>query len=78
MAKNKLTDLNNHLFQQLERLNDETLSKEEIKLEIQKAKAISGIAKEIIENAKVTLEASKFAYEKLDGNKQLPELFPEK
>lgn len=30
MTKNKLEDLNNHLFEQLERLNDDDLSSEDI------------------------------------------------
>jgi len=55
--KNSLTDLNNHLFSSLERLNDESLKPEEIEREIEKAKAIKDIAKGITENAKLELEA---------------------
>lgn len=58
MAKNKLSDLNDHLFAQLERLNDETISAEEMKNEIEKAKAMEGIAKSIIETSKTVLDAA--------------------
>lgn len=59
MARNKLTDLNNHLFAQLERLNDEDLTDERIKAEVGRAKAITGIASQVIENAKVTIDVMK-------------------
>lgn len=59
MARNKLTDLNDHLFAQLERLNDEETAKEDMNHEIAKAKAISGIANQIINTNKLTLEAMK-------------------
>ncbi len=42
--KNTLTDLNNHLFAQLERLGDEDLDGEKLQQEINRAKAISDIA----------------------------------
>lgn len=58
--KNKLTDLNNHLFEQLERLNDEDLSEEALSKEIGRAKAMTDVANSIINNAKVVLDASKF------------------
>ena len=35
--KNALTDLNNYLFEQLERLNDDSLSAEELDREMKKA-----------------------------------------
>lgn len=41
--RNKLTDLNNHLFEQLERLNDDELSEEELEKEIKRSKAMEGI-----------------------------------
>ena len=58
--KNKLTDLNNHLFEQLERLNDEDLTEENLSKEIGRAKAMTEITNSIVSNAKVILDASKF------------------
>ena len=55
--KNKLTDLNNHLFETLERLNDDSLDGEKLENEIGRAKAISDIAKNIIDNANIQLKA---------------------
>lgn len=55
--KNKLTDLNNHLFAQLERLNDEDLTPEEMSAEISRAKAITGLASQIIANGTLVLKA---------------------
>lgn len=59
-VKNKLTDLNNHLFAQLERLNDEDLQGEALEEEIKRAKAVSDISTNIINNARTVLEAQKF------------------
>ena len=75
MAQNKLSDLNNHLFAQLERLGDEDLTPEQLKLEVTRSKSISGIAKNVIENAKITLDAMQFSVENLPADKQLPEVF---
>ena len=55
--KNKLLDLNNHLFASLERLNDEDLKGEELKDEINRSRAVSGIAKEIINGGRLMLDA---------------------
>jgi 2-iminoacetate synthase ThiH len=50
MARNKLSDLNDHLFEQLERLSDEDLTEEQLEKEIKRAKAVSGIAKILIDS----------------------------
>lgn len=60
--KNTMQDLNNHLFAQIERLNDESIKGEDIKIEIEKAKAMSHVARVISDNAKLELEAQKLAY----------------
>lgn len=55
--KNKLTDLNDALFAQLERLNDEELPVDKLRSEIDRTKAITDVAEKIIENASLQLEA---------------------
>lgn len=57
MAKNKLTDLNDHLFMQLERLNDEDLKDDALVNEVKRAKAISQVASQVVKNAEITLRA---------------------
>lgn len=57
--KNKLMDLNNHLFAQLERLSDEALSPEQIDQEAKRADAIVAVADQIVRNADMTLRACK-------------------
>ena len=56
--KNKLSDLNNHLFAQLERLGDEDLSAEALSAEIERARSVSMIAKNITENARTIIDAA--------------------
>ena len=56
-TKNTLLDLNNHLFEQLERLNDDDLSQEELQKEVNRAKAMTGIASQIIGSAGLVLKA---------------------
>lgn len=55
--KNKITDLNNHLFSQLEKLLDEDLTDEELNREIKRANAVSGIAANIIASNAISLKA---------------------
>lgn len=60
--RNKLSDLNNHLFTQLERLNAEDLTDEELKKEIDRAKAMSGIATQIVNGTKAVVDAMKLVH----------------
>jgi len=55
--KNRLSDLNNHLFAQLERLADENLSAEAIESEVKRSSAIVDLADKIVDNARLTLAA---------------------
>lgn len=61
--KNTLEDLNNHLFAQLERLGDEDITGEKLQEEITRAKAITGIAAQIISNGSLVLKAKVFMEE---------------
>lgn len=63
--KNTLGDLNNHLFMQLERLNDEDLKGDKLTDEIERSKAVTNVAKEIIANANIVLQAKKYTTEYL-------------
>ncbi|MDK6688308.1 hypothetical protein QP246_02390 [Aerococcus urinae] len=74
MTRNKSTDLNNHLFEQLERLNDESLSDEELKKEIERSKAMANVSTQIIDNSRLALEATKFKAEYGVWNEKMPEL----
>lgn len=56
--KNKITDLNNHLFAQLERLSEEGLSAEQIDMEVKRADAIVGVAEQIAKAADLQLKAA--------------------
>ena len=57
--KNKLTDLNDHLFAQIERLGDEDLTAEQIDQEATRASAIVSVADQIVRNADLQLKAVK-------------------
>jgi len=79
--KNKLADLNNHLFVQLERLNDEDLKPEDLEKKIKRSLAISKTAQTIINGARLELDAilgaaewNKKTYPALLGHKGLPEI----
>lgn len=57
--KNKLSDLNDHLFAQLERLGDEELKGDDLQKEIERAKAISSVATQIVNGNKVVVDVMK-------------------
>lgn len=57
--KNKLVDLNNHLFAQLERLGDEQLSPEQIEQEAKRTDAIVAVSEQLIRNADLAVKAAK-------------------
>lgn len=75
--KNKLTDLNNHLFAEMERLGDEELKGENLQEEIARAKAITNVASQIVQNGNLVLNACKFADSKMDNDAKLPNMLLE-
>lgn len=74
--KNKLTDLNDHLFAELERLGDEEVTGEKLQTEIGRAKAMTEVARQIIDNAKLALDATKLQVEFGGVNRKAVELPP--
>lgn len=70
--KNSLSDVNNYLFEQLERLNDdETLNENDsFDKELKRAKAVSTLCSTIISNANLILSAKKYADENGIENEQ--------
>ncbi|WP_447896009.1 hypothetical protein [Vreelandella sp. GE22] len=57
--KNKIDDLRNHLFAQLERLGDESLKGDALKEELQRAKAVGEISGQVIDTARAENERLK-------------------
>lgn len=72
--KNTLLDLNNHLFAEIERLGDEELKGDALAEELQRASGISNIAKNIIENANVTLQETKFMDDHMNADLKVPKM----
>ena len=64
-AKNKQTnkslmDLNRILFDQLDRLNGKEQKPDELKIELEKSRAVANLSQTMINNAKVLLDAEKY------------------
>ena len=67
--KNKLSDLNNYLFEALERLTDDSLSDEALQREINRSEAMTSVAETIIHSGELTLKAAKVSMDYgFDGN----------
>lgn len=61
--KNSLSDLKNYLFEQIERVNDDNLTDEELDKEIKRSKAVTEASRTIVEIAKTQLDAFRYATE---------------
>ncbi len=71
--KNTLSDLNNYLFESIERLNDDSLDTEGLAKEIERSKAVQNIAKTIIDNGNLALQMKKHMDEYGQGeNVEMP------
>lgn len=73
-VRNTLGDLNNHLFAQLERLGDESIKGDNLKEEINRAKAVSDVADNIIKNGNLVLEGQKIINDRMDADQKLPRM----
>lgn len=72
MTKNTLQDLNNILFEELERLNDEGLKGEALQEEMNRAKTITGVATQVVMNARTVLDAARFQDDRMDIDTPVP------
>ena len=59
MARNKISDLRDHLFAALERIDNDELSTEDLNKEMQKAEAVAQIGNVIINSAKIEIDFMK-------------------
>ena len=57
--KNKLQDLNDHLFAQLERICDDDLTPQQIDTEAKRSKAVVEISDQIVGAARLRVDAAK-------------------
>lgn len=72
--KNTLSDLNNHLFEQIERLGDEDLEGEKLQSELEKARAVTQVADKIIQNGHLALSAAKFKDDMWNAEGEIPRM----
>lgn len=70
MPRNTLMDLHNILFEELERLNDESLDNDQLANEVRRAKAIEGVADKITSNTANMLAAMKI--QSVNGRVSVP------
>lgn len=72
-TRTTLNDLNEYLFQELDRLTNEDLSAEELDKEIKRSDSLQKVAKTIIDNGNLALHAKKYLDEYGQGDKvELP------
>lgn len=73
MTKNRLTDLNDHLFAQLERLGNEDMTAEQIETEVKRGNAVVAVADQILRHATLQVQAAKIISDHgLDPRSHLP------
>ena len=71
---NNLGSLNDIMFDQLKRLNNEKISKEELKEEIERSKAMAQVSTQIINTSKVVLDAERYKNDRMDPDRQTPKM----
>lgn len=87
--KNKISDLRDHMFAALERLGDEKITPEQLKIEIERSKAVAEVGKVIVESAKAEImhakltgsdiqDTKKFLEENINGIKRPPAIYSNK
>jgi hypothetical protein len=56
--KNSLADLCDHLFVAIERLNEEDMPEDKLAIEVKRANAIAGVAREVIGAGQLAISAA--------------------
>jgi hypothetical protein len=74
MVRNKMSDLNNILFEQLERLNDDSLDLDQ---ELKRAKAISTVSDKLIQSADLQFRVMQLRAD-MTGEVDTPEMLEAK
>lgn len=60
--KNRLANLTDHLFAQVERLGDESLDADQLDVEVTRAKALAEVSGRILDAGKLQLDAAKLVH----------------
>lgn len=71
--KNRLSDLNNHLFAQIERLSDEKMTPEQVETESKRGVAIVAVADQILRHATLQVQTAKMV---ADHGQKVSHLLP--
>jgi len=72
--RNKMSDLLNHLFAEMERLGDEDLSQEALKVEIERARAVKDVSNAITANINTLLRAEELRTQNADCGFEKPKM----
>lgn len=76
--ENNLSNLNDSLFKQLERLNDDENLKDNFEKEIERTKAITNVAQTIINNASLALNVIKYTSDNQTNSSSVPKMLQNK
>lgn len=76
-SENNAGKLNDMLFEQMNRLNREDMTKEELKDEINRSKANTQLATQIINNGRLALDAQKFSDNRASADSRVPKMLEE-
>lgn len=58
-VRNTLGDLNNHLFEMMERLNDDELDDEQLEKELKRADGMTKVSQQILQNGELQFKTMK-------------------
>ncbi|CDD75571.1 phage protein [Cryptobacterium sp. CAG:338] len=72
-----ISHIRNALVTQLDRLTNDNLEGEQLKTEINRARAMSEISEQVLDAGRLALQAARFVDSSLADNPRLPEYFNE-